>query len=1390
MRSRKGEAMSNIIQATRSEVSRTFPVPGFRIRTDISPAWGEVAMATSPDLLFDPAARERRTRHNFYTNRSEQLFPIERGEAVYLLPPIVMNRFAGQPRLYYAVAVYRQPNLQDPQVTRLPSGAAPYIHISSNFRGELQGILGVPYPRGGLTGNGYANGDHSSLEWGGDIAPAGEMVPVAVPGGAPANNGGSNGNGATVRKGGNGNGVAAHNGGNGNGAAAASPPAKQSGLAVDYDDGFDRSLWSQPQAHIPRSYAQNAPAAHSLAIVRPDYVPSNPQEAISAMRDFVQRYDRWRAGVTNTRIFPHSAICQLRMRFPDGNYIGTGFYISPDRILTCAHNVRDVPTNTEASSIVITPGKNGSAAPFGSFTIRRNDWEIHPRYDGTFNHDLAVIKVTTPPPNSLYFNILEDLTQSIQEQIIVCGYAAQIGDENKQNLDGDTVRGVSDNLERIQYNLQTEPGNSGSPVFYITGVEDPRQQMSIPIFPVIGVHVSGFDETLNQACRLSQAKINWIRSVGRSSSSSQALSTSHAPRQRYSGDDQLRPNGHRNGSGQPHDTAMPAAFSADDIPLDPGTGGMSIAEDMLAMGDIILSTTAAPVSQVIRSFTDGPISHAMIYIGDGLVVEAISEGVVNRSLGDAISDATVAVAFRHPQLADEMAWRMRDWLGRQLGRAYDYWGIFQQARFRINSSICDTLSGSARDRCRNFMGRVYLGTHENDRFFCSKLVLAAYRDVGLSLTATLPHWASPNDIANLRLSHTLDYVGHLKAPPLGAAQAMGNRASVARAIGGAFASDNVVEDVEDYGIEGPLQDDLVYSEGQSYSVALSGTPEYPGASRFVQARWYRPHSGPRTIRRIVIHITDGGARRAIGTANYFHDPGDGRRVSAHYVIGQDGDIVQMVNHDGIAWHAGSANSDSIGIEHQANTRGMNLTEEQYCLSAALVHWLCEQYSIPMDRTHILGHSEADPGTSHTGCPNALWDWDYYMGLVTSASCYPMAQAAQAFQQAGQASLSPFDAGAVDLMRQEFVANVQQGSPRACIVITNASLRQLYNSLLQNADGSNKQLGSTIQGTMGALQQYGLAGSAQEFEYNNASGSLTRGVVRPHALRRSVEQWLLDQADANQMSAWYVFGLSIMDGYHSAVLALQFSGKNNPDTHLYWADQIYSGWDDVTGMLDDRITGLMQQWWNPLPQDRKARTRVTVWPLQLPLATSSALAANGYDDIEGEEEEPASVAYALERGASEIQACVDTCTDDFCPANPATTAGTEHFTLEEFRCRDGTAVPEKFRGNVQRVMDNLEILRAELGNNPITITSGYRTCAYNCTLSGSASQSRHLCGQAADIQVAGYTPEQVFCTIERLIREGRMHNGGMGMYPNFVHYDVRANPARWPRERIREVRCDS
>jgi hypothetical protein len=830
------------------------------------------------------------------------------------------------------------------------------------------------------------------------------------------------------------------------------------------------------------------------------------------------------------------------------------------------------------------------------------------------------------------------------------------------------------------------------------------------------------------------------------------------------------------------------------------------------------------------------------------------------------------------------------------------------------------------------------------------------------------------------------------------------------------------------GIDGPIPDEggaPIAAQGLS-----APAPEYPGASRFEPAdpANYRARTTPRTIERIVIHITDGGARIG-GPISWFKNPE--ARVSAHYIVGQDGEVVQMVRHNDVAWHARTANGTSIGIEHVANTRGLVPTADQYAASAALVQWLCGEFGIPIDREHVLGHSEADPTTTHHGCPNAVWDWPSYMARfqtaptpegmapgeapaatpqswnggspsrvatlarprpsgvmlgqlidvrvndvelvpqMTGMSCWaaaaamvvgwrdrvsinpeeiargaghlgqypsgstgllpsdhddlarawglamepgmsysvqgfadlleyngplwvgvadpsghavvvigvtgdgtpdgtviryhdprpvgsgaadqtkpfvqfmteyenrmtvddsgnvnvqmmhangrrplPVAQAAagmsfdvnwpdvelvnqptskscwaaaaamvvgwrdrisidpteiangsglwaqyttgldatefpalrdgfrleaeplQSFTidafhglleskgplwvatdapgfhaivvtgiygdgspdgndtfvriadpwdrdpgtpgspgaylnthdhgsryaltwrqfveeyegtqrhgdawgdvriqilhasdtggrqpsmgssaaaqalsmttsrlqprsqhhphgsaPAGSLGLVAMDLDGIDRMRAEFVANAGAGTARRnCITIMNAGLRQLYGASLQNADGTGKALGSSVQDTMAALMGYGLAQIPQVFEFQDAGGRLTHGTVRPDSLISSVEAWLNAQGEANAQSAWYVFGLSIMDGYHSVVLALMFSGTGNALTRVYWADQIYSGWDDVTGGLDARITQRTQGWWDPLPANRKARTRVTVWPL--------------------------------------------------------------------------------------------------------------------------------------------------------------------------------------------------
>ena len=111
---------------------------------------------------------------------------------------------------------------------------------------------------------------------------------------------------------------------------------------------------------------------------------------------------------------------------------------------------------------------------------------------------------------------------------------------------------------------------------------------------------------------------------------------------------------------------------------------------------------------------------------------------------------------------------------------------------------------------------------------------------------------------------------------------------------------------------------------------------------------------------------------------------------------------------------------------------------------------------------------------------------------------------------------------------------------------------------------------------------------------------------------------------------------------------------------------------------------------------------------------------------------------------------------------------EFFRLHEFQCKDGSDVilvaPE-----LVRVLQKIR----EWAKAPVTVTSGYRTFAYNKKIKG-ATSSQHCLGTAADIVVSRKTPKQVAAFAETLLT-GR---GGIGVYSGFTHVDVRPNRSRW------------
>ncbi len=124
------------------------------------------------------------------------------------------------------------------------------------------------------------------------------------------------------------------------------------------------------------------------------------------------------------------------------------------------------------------------------------------------------------------------------------------------------------------------------------------------------------------------------------------------------------------------------------------------------------------------------------------------------------------------------------------------------------------------------------------------------------------------------------------------------------------------------------------------------------------------YTGMRSAEEALLRLTDAAAK-----------------VSAHYLVDEDGTIYKLVDEDKRAWHAGVAswqgntdiNGCSVGIEivnpgHEFGYRAF--PDAQMKAVIALSQEITARHNIPKNR--IIGHSDVAPTRKHD--PGELFDW--------------------------------------------------------------------------------------------------------------------------------------------------------------------------------------------------------------------------------------------------------------------------------------------------------------------------------------------------------------------------------------------------------------------------------
>ena len=120
-----------------------------------------------------------------------------------------------------------------------------------------------------------------------------------------------------------------------------------------------------------------------------------------------------------------------------------------------------------------------------------------------------------------------------------------------------------------------------------------------------------------------------------------------------------------------------------------------------------------------------------------------------------------------------------------------------------------------------------------------------------------------------------------------------------------------------------------------------------------------PHSRPQLplekVNGIVVHYVANPCSTARENRNYFESlkDQDETSVSSHFVIGLEGEVVQCVPLDEIAYAVQTRNYDSISIECCYVSEDGSFTKATYDSLISLLAWLTDTYGLDTD--HILRH---------------------------------------------------------------------------------------------------------------------------------------------------------------------------------------------------------------------------------------------------------------------------------------------------------------------------------------------------------------------------------------------------------------------------------------------------